>query len=214
VQGTNAHAATPGEGDNAVRALAPLIQALETFDEGEARSASESPSGDDREPRGRGPGTHDSLGRPTLTPTVVEGGDVPNQVPAEATLTFDRRSVPPESAAEFRASLEAHLSQWVPGSMGLRVDLTSAEPYLEAFATDPEDPLVRALVDASGGVVRPFGAATEASLFAGTAPTVVFGPGVLADEEGAVAHSDREYVRRADIERAAEAVREAVEGLL
>jgi len=197
VQGTSAHAATPGEGDNAVRALAPLLQALETYDER------------------RGPGTHESLGRPTLTPTLVEGGEVPNQVPAEATVTFDRRSVPPESAPEFRADLADHLSEWVPSSMGVRVDLEDRDvPYLEAFATGPDEALVRVLADASGGEVRPFGAATEASFFAARAPTVVFGPGVLADERGAVAHSDREYVRRADIERAAAAVSEAVSALL
>jgi acetylornithine deacetylase len=197
VQGTSAHAATPGEGDNAVRALAPLLQALETYDEQ------------------RGPGEHESLGRPTLTPTLVEGGEVPNQVPAEATVTFDRRSVPPESAPEFRADLADHLSEWVPSSMGLRVDLEDRDvPYLEAFATGPDEALVRVLADASGGEVRPFGAATEASFFAARAPTVVFGPGVLADERGAVAHSDREYVRRADIERAAAAVSEAVSALV
>jgi len=196
VQGTSAHAATPGEGDNAVRALAPILQALETYDEQ------------------RGPGEHDALGRPTLTPTVVEGGEVPNQVPAEATVTFDRRSVPPERVAAFRSDLEDHLSQWVPDSMGLRVDLTSEEPYLEAFATDSGEDLVGALADASGGAVRAFGAATEASLFARHAPTVVFGPGVLADEDGPVAHSDREYVRRAEVTAAADAVERAVERLL
>jgi acetylornithine deacetylase/succinyl-diaminopimelate desuccinylase len=197
IQGTSAHAATPGEGDNAVRALAPVLQAMETYDQE------------------RGPGEHDSLGAPTLTPTLVSGGEVPNQVPAEATVTFDRRSVPPESAPEFRADLEDHLSAWVPDSMGLRVDLEQREaPYLEAFATDEDGPLVRSLARASGGAVRPFGAATEASFFAPRAPTVVFGPGVLADEKGAVAHSDREYVRRADIELAADAVRETADELL
>jgi len=214
VQGTSAHAATPGEGDNAVRALAPVLQALETYDESEAPRASNA-SGERHDPRGRGPGTHESLGRPTLTPTLVEGGEVANQVPAEATVTFDRRSVPPESAPEFRAALADHLSEWVPSSMGLRVDLEDRDaPYLEAFATDADEPLVRALADASGGEVRPFGAATEASFFAARAPTVVFGPGVLADEQGAVAHSDREYVRRADVEAAAAAVRDAVSALV
>jgi acetylornithine deacetylase len=62
--------------------------------------------------------------------------------------------------------------------------------------------------------VRPFGAATEASYFASEAPTVVFGPGDLADEEGAVAHAEREYVRRSEVEQAAEIVTGAVEELL
>jgi acetylornithine deacetylase/succinyl-diaminopimelate desuccinylase-like protein len=99
--------------------------------------------------------------------------------------------------------------------MDLRVSLVDKEtPFLEAFATDTDDPLVTALADASGGDVRPFGAATEASFFAEHAPTVVFGPGDLADDAGAVAHSEREYVRRSEVERAAEAVGDALAALL
>jgi len=107
--------------------------------------------------------------------------------------------------------------------MDLRVEFADrVAPFLTAFATDPEEPLVRRLAEAAdaanedsessgrGGEVRPFGAATEASFFAEHAPTVVFGPGDLADDEGAVAHSEREYVRREEVERAAAAVREAV----
>jgi acetylornithine deacetylase/succinyl-diaminopimelate desuccinylase-like protein len=153
------------------------------------------------------------LGRPTLTPTRIEGGEATNQVPAECRITFDRRSVPPETAAGFRAGLEEHCYQWTGRGTDLRVELTDREtPFLEAFATDPDESVVEALLAASGDAeVRPFGAATEASYFAAEAPTVVFGPGVLADEYGAVAHADREYVDRRDVERAATALRTAVE---
>jgi hypothetical protein len=41
------------------------------------------------------------------------------------------------------------------------------------------------------GEIRPFEAAPEASYLAANAPTVVFGPGVLVDEAGPVAHTDR-----------------------
>jgi acetylornithine deacetylase len=51
--------------------------------------------------------------------------------------------------------------------------------------------------------VRPFTAATEASYFAREVPTVVFGPGDLADGTGPVAHADREYVQLPEVERAA-----------
>ncbi|VTT87586.1 Probable succinyl-diaminopimelate desuccinylase,DapE [Halorubrum sp. DM2] len=61
--------------------------------------------------------------------------------------------------------------------------------------------------------MRPFGAATEASYFA-PAPTVVFGPGDLADESGAVAHAEREYVRVREVEAAAATVADAVAALL
>jgi acetylornithine deacetylase len=89
---------------------------------------------------------------------------------------------------------------------------------LEAFATDPDHELVRTLSAASraaggSGAVRPFTAATEASYFA-PAPTVVFGPGVLADDEGAVAHAEREYVPVAEVRRAADALARTLGGLV
>jgi acetylornithine deacetylase/succinyl-diaminopimelate desuccinylase-like protein len=42
----------------------------------------------------------------------------------------------------------------------------------------------------------------------------VFGPGVLADEEGAVAHAEREYIDVGEVHRAADAVRETLDTLL
>lgn len=197
IHGESAHAADPESGANAIRAAAPILQAMESYDETE------------------GPAAHETLGRPILTPSMVEGGEATNQVPAECTITFDRRSVPPETSDEFPEALEGHLSQWLPESMSLDVELIRPDtPFPDAFATDPEADLVTTLSDASGGAVRPFEAATEASYFADHGPTVVFGPGVLSDEAGAVAHSKREYVRLSAIRAAARAVRETVERLL
>lgn len=190
VAGENAHAAEPESGVNAVRAAGDLLAAFDTFG--------------DREDT---PNPTDLLGAPTLTPTTIEGGSVANQVPAEADVVVDRRSVPPETAEGFRAALEAHLRSHAPADVG--VDVTLAEwkmPFLEAFETPADAHVVRTLRDASGGEVRPFGAATEASYFSPTAPTVVFGPGALADDDGPIAHSPREYVRTSEVERAAEAV--------
>ena len=197
IHGESGHAAAPGSGENAIRAAAPILQAMESFDETE------------------GPEMHETLGRPILTPSMVEGGEATNQIPAECTITFDRRSVPPETSDEFPAALERHLSEWLPESMSLEVALIRPDtPFPDAFATDHDADLVRALQNASGGAVRPFEAATEASYFAENGPTVVFGPGVLSDDVGAVAHSKREYVRLSEIRAAARAVRETVERLL
>ncbi|WP_336338050.1 M20 family metallopeptidase [Haloarcula brevis] len=215
IRGESAHAADPGSGHNAIRAAAPILQAMESYDDSEARSASGPASGDDGEPRTSGPGEHETLGRPILTASMIEGGEATNQVPAECTITFDRRSVPPETSESFCAGLQAHLEQWLPDAMGLEVELIRPDtPFPEAFATDADAELVRTLQEASGGAVRPFGAATEASYFAEHAPTVVFGPGDLSDGVGAVAHSKREYVRLSEVRTAARAVRETVERLV
>ena len=204
VEGVAAHAASPDSGVNAVSAAGRLLGALESFENVDA---------------------HPQLGAATLVPTGIDGGESTNQVPARCAITIDRRSVPPETAEGFRAALETHLSGVLDGDAELSVSLTEREtPFLEAFATDADEPVVRVLADAAAiasktsglgerGEVRPFGAATEASYFA-PAPTVVFGPGHLADDEGAVAHAEREYVDVASVRAAATAVREAAERLL
>ena len=197
LSGVAAHAAEPESGVNAVAALAPLFRAVETFDDE------------------HGPGEHEQLGGPTLTVTTVEGGEATNQVPAECRFTLDRRSVPPETADGFAAEITEHRRAHAPERVGVefaRKDRPT--PFLGAWATDPDAPLARRLVEASGGVARPFTAATEASYFAEDAPTVVFGPGVLADEEGAVAHAEREYVKLSEVEEAAAAVRGTLDALL
>jgi acetylornithine deacetylase len=196
--GESAHAAEPEDGVNAVAAVREVIDAVETFDEREGT-----------------PDPHDSLGAPTLTPTMIDGGAATNQVPAGCEVVVDRRSVPPETSEGFRSALEAHVRERVPEDVVVEFALTDREsPFLEAFATDADDPLVRTLADAAGGAVQPFTAATEASYFAARAPTVVFGPGYLADDEGAVAHSEREYVPIDEVERAADAVTRTLDALV
>ncbi|MFC6717045.1 M20 family metallopeptidase [Natrialbaceae archaeon GCM10025810] len=198
LSGANAHAAEPQSGVNAVAALEPVLEAIRTFDG-----------------RDDAPPTHPQLGSATLTPTVVEGGEATNQVPDECRLTVDRRSVPPETAEGFYETFVEHLERAVPGDVGVDFSFTDRPtPFLEAWETDPDAPVVEPLSDASGGEVRPFTAATEASYFAADAPTVVFGPGVLADDEGAVAHAPGEYVLIEDVFAAAEALETALRALL
>lgn len=192
LRGESAHAAEVDAGANAIAAAEPVLAAIGEFDR-------------DAEP-------HPQLGPPLLTPTTIDGGEATNQVPADCSITIDRRSVPPETAEGFRDRLRADLEAAVPGGIEATFQFTDRpSPFLEAFDTDPSHELVRTLATAAGevgtgpegGAVRPFGAATEASYFS-PAPTVVFGPGELSDEEGPVAHSDREYVRVAEARDAAE----------
>ena len=105
IHGESAHASDPADGLNAIRAAAPIMQAMESYA--------------DR----HGPPEHETLGFPTLTPSMIEGGEAPNQIPGECTITFDRRSVPPERSDEFAPKLEAHLSQWLPEGMSAEVSL-------------------------------------------------------------------------------------------
>ena len=195
--GVAAHAANPDAGENTVAALEQVFAALRTFDDE------------------HGPDEHPELGPPTLTPTVVHGGGAPNRIPDETTVTFDRRSVPPEHQDEFFDALQAHLDAAVTEGITVDVVPTHREtPFLEAWETDEDTDVVQSLLDAGAGDPRPFEAATEASYFATVAPTVVFGPGVISDGDGAVAHSQREYVDLPDVERAAEILTAALDDLV
>ena len=206
LSGTAAHAAESA-GANAVAAAEGALEAIRVFDE----------STD----------THPQLGAPKLTPTVIDGGSATNQVPAACAITVDRRCVPPETASGFRRRLETAVERETPDSVAATVTLTDREsPFFEAFSTPPDHTFVESVAATaeeaaaaaglpadSGGAVRPFGAATEASYFA-SVPTVVFGPGDLADDAGAVAHAEREYVRVREVETAAETVTAVIDRVL
>lgn len=197
IYGESAHAAAPDSGRNPIRAVGPVLDALDRYDED------------------CGPGEHPRLGRATMTPTHIEAGGPINQTPEACTISFDRRPVPPETLDEFVDSLRTYLADRLPAEY--RFEVASAFPdseFPDAFATDHDTPLVQTLAAASGGALRTFEAATEAAHFAPNGPTVVFGPGVLADEDGPVAHAEREYVDKSDIAAAATAVQETVESIL
>ncbi|WP_435097874.1 M20 family metallopeptidase [Halarchaeum sp. P4] len=197
LSGVAAHAAEPESGVSAIQGAAAALRAVETFDEA------------------HGPGVHAALGAPTLTATTIEGGEATNQIPAECSFVIDRRSVPPETAEGFFAALREHLRAAVPDDVDVTVTPQErTTPFLEAFATPEDSDVVAALTDAGAGEVRPFGAATESSYFANDAPTVVFGPGYLADDEGAVAHAEREYVDLPEVREGAEIATAALRELL
>lgn len=197
VYGESAHASDPDDGVNAVLRANRVLDVLAAYDEH------------------HGPDEHDVLGPATLAITRIESGGPLNQIPAECLIGFDRRPVPPETIDDFLDSLDDYLARQLPADFEFEVRNAYPEsPDPDAFATDRESTLVQSLATASGGAIRPFGAATEASYFAANGPTVIFGPGDLADEEGPVAHSEREYVDTTEIAAAARAIREATEELL
>ena len=196
VSGAGGHAASVPADENPMYLIGHVLTALSEYDDAV------------------GTGTDPLLGGPKLTPTVLDGGETTNRVPEECHLTVDRRSIPPETSDSFQASLQSYLDERF-AERDVAVELLRAEtPFPDPFVTDSDAAVVETLQAASGGDIRAFEAATEASYFADTAPTVVFGPGVLADDEGPVAHASREYVRLADVRAAADAVTDALATLV
>jgi acetylornithine deacetylase/succinyl-diaminopimelate desuccinylase-like protein len=178
-RGRAAHGAMPHLGRNALEPMARAVLALLDGYSGELAA---------RPP-------HPLLGRPTINLGSLHGGRQPNIVPADCTLAIDRRTVPGETEASVRRELAAFLK-----ARGLRIGFdnlrTVACPPLE---TDPSIPLVQQLLRAARRS-RPVGVhyfTDAAPLAEGGTPSVVFGPGYIAQ-----AHTADEWIAIDQLERA------------
>lgn len=183
--GESAHGATPEKGRNATRCAAEAIVAL-----------CELPRIED-----------ETLGTNDVTPTIVEGGNRPNQVPDYTRFVVDYRTVPEETRADAIERVQSVLE-----GLDCEYEIGRYEEgaALDSFETDETDAYVSEFAEAIAQVTgeraefRPFDAATEAAFFAPHMPVVVFGPGLISDGDRPIAHSPREYVPVSDVERATE----------
>lgn len=168
--GKSAHGARPELGVNAVHKMARIVDLLETRYATQLR-------------RHR----HPLLGRATVNVGSIGGGTQPNIVPAECFITVDRRTLPGETEATVRREIKALLRKH-----GLQASLASARnapcPPLQ---TDPKRPLVRDFLQMAGQQ-SPKGVdyfCDGAVLAHGNIPSVVFGPGDIAQ-----AHTAKEWI--------------------
>jgi succinyl-diaminopimelate desuccinylase len=176
-RGRAAHGATPHLGKNAVHEMARIVDLLE--------------SEYARQLRGR---VHPLLGPATVNVGKISGGTQPNIVPAACTIMVDRRTLPGETEARVCREIAARLR-----SKGLRATIANSKMApAPAMETDPALPLVRRFAD-SLGQRRPAGVhyfCDAAVLSAGGIPSVVFGPGDIAQ-----AHTADEWISLAQLER-------------
>ena len=184
--GRAAHSAYPARGKNAIYAMGRVLAAVEQH-AGELTR---------RVP-------HPSLGTPTMSVGVIEGGTAVNIVPDRCSIEIDRRTLPGEGREAIVGDLERALS----GIDGWSMDA----PHLEAAGMEvpegcPEVDLLRREIEAVAGsaVVESAHYATDAGIyFAAGIPCIVFGPGDIADAHTATESLDidelllaREIVRR------------------
>jgi acetylornithine deacetylase/succinyl-diaminopimelate desuccinylase-like protein len=175
--GRSAHGSTPHLGRNAVHAMSRVVQVLET----EYATT-------------LGRRSHPLLGCPTVNVGSIRGGTQPNIVPDRCAISVDRRTIPGETDAQVRREIRALLRRH-----GLRAqfdDLRSAP--CRPMETDQKLPLVQKLL-AAAGRRRPLGVhyfCDAAVLAAGGIPSVVFGPGDIAQ-----AHTNNEWIALASLER-------------
>jgi acetylornithine deacetylase/succinyl-diaminopimelate desuccinylase-like protein len=176
-QGKAAHGAMPQLGRNAVHEMARIVQLLETEYATRLRSR-----------------RHRLLGHGTVNVGTICGGTQPNIVPDRCAITVDRRTLPGETDGGVRREIAAFL-----GSRELRPKMTSTKlaPALP-LETNPKLPLVRQFLR-SLGQRQPAGVdffCDAAVLSAGGIPSVVFGPGDIAQ-----GHTADEWISLASLER-------------
>ncbi len=176
--GKSAHGASPHLGRNAVTDMARIVLALE--EDYAAALAS-------REP-------HPLLGLPTVNVGRIAGGRQPNIVPADCVIAIDRRTLPGETEDGVRKEITALLRK-----RGWKADFdTLRTAPCEPLDTDPSLPLVTALTRAARrkGTIGVNYFTDAAPIAAGGTPSVVFGPGDIAQ-----AHTEREWIAISQLEK-------------
>lgn len=176
-RGRAAHGATPEHGVNAIHHAARLVDALETDYAQELKTR-----------------RHPLLGSPTVNVGVIQGGRQPNIVPAECLVDVDRRTLPGED----EGSVKREIQQWLKRT-GVRAEYVSLRAAVCApLETDPNLPWVQLLRKAARRRhtlgVHYF--CDAAPLAAGGIPSIVFGPGNIAQ-----AHTSDEWIAIKELER-------------
>jgi acetylornithine deacetylase/succinyl-diaminopimelate desuccinylase family protein len=175
-RGKAAHSSTPEIGRNAINDAAAFIALVEV----EANRLSESP--------------YPGVGPVTFTPAIVTGGSHGSTVPAECTLTLDRRLLPTETLEEAEKHIQGLLDQLGVDRPGLDATL---KPTLLFPPLPPADDAVlaeaiqKATVELGGQKPEISGAtgATDASWYAQRGiSAVIYGPG-----DGDTAHQPDEF---------------------
>ena len=176
-RGRAAHGATPHLGKNAVHAMARIVDALETEYADRLRRRK-----------------HPLLGTGTINVGKITGGVQPNIVPAECAIEIDRRTLPGETEAGVRREIRELLAA---KKLTAKISSFKQSPAVP-LETDAQLPLVRdflRILKQRG----PLGVdyfCDAAVLAAGGIPSVVFGPGDIAQ-----AHTADEWISLAELER-------------
>jgi acetylornithine deacetylase len=176
-RGKAAHGATPQLGKNAIHEMARIVDLLETDYAAQLRKPK-----------------HPLLGAATVNVGTIAGGTQPNIVPDFCKISVDRRTLPGETDAGVRREITALLR-----AKNLSANISSAKltPALP-LETNYKLPLVQKFMK-SVGQSKPLGVhffCDAAILSAGEIPSVVFGPGDIAQ-----AHTADEWISLVELER-------------
>jgi acetylornithine deacetylase/succinyl-diaminopimelate desuccinylase-like protein len=176
-RGKAAHGATPQFGKNAIHEMARIVDLLETDYAARLRKRK-----------------HPLLGTATVNVGTISGGAQPNIVPDRCTISVDRRTLPGETDFGVQRDIAAFLRA---KKLSAKISSAKLAPALP-LETDHRLPLVQKFLKCVGQS-KPLGVhffCDAAVLSAGGIPSVVFGPGDVAQ-----AHTTDEWISLAELER-------------
>ena len=174
--GQAAHSSTPEKGSNAIYRMAPILDALATYQRDVLPSL----------------GDHPRCGPATLSVGVIRGGLSVNTVPDKCVIEIDRRLMPDETPDR----AQQHLLEYLAGKVGadafeLEQPFMTAEPLSDAdngTLTQQLGASIQSITGQQQSIGAPY--ATDAPYIARLGiPTVVFGPGSAEQ-----AHTEDEWV--------------------
>ena len=176
-RGRAAHGATPHLGKNAVHEMARIVDVLETDYAAQLKRRK-----------------HKLLGHGTVNVGKISGGTQPNIVPESCTISIDRRTLPGETENSVRREITLLLQE---EKLSAKISSAKLAPTLP-LETDFKLPLVQSFLRAANQT-KSLGVdyfCDAAVLSAGGIPSVVFGPGDIAQ-----AHTTDEWISLAELER-------------
>jgi acetylornithine deacetylase/succinyl-diaminopimelate desuccinylase-like protein len=176
-RGKAAHGATPQFGKNAIHEMARIVDLLEADYAARLRKRK-----------------HPLLGAATVNVGTISGGTQPNIVPDVCKISIDRRTLPGETDAKVETEIDALLRA---KNLSAKISSAKLAPAVP-LETNFKLPLVRQFMK-SAGQSKPLGVdffCDAAVLSAGGIPSVVFGPGDIAQ-----AHTADEWISLAELER-------------
>ena len=176
-RGRAAHGATPHLGQNAIHEMARIVDVLETDYAAQLKRRK-----------------HKLLGHGTVNVGKISGGTQPNIVPDSCTIAIDRRTLPGETENSVRREITLLLKA---KKLSAKISSTKLAPALP-LETDFKLPLVQKNLRAANQK-KTLGVdyfCDAAVLSAGGIPSVVFGPGDIAQ-----AHTADEWISLAELER-------------
>jgi acetylornithine deacetylase/succinyl-diaminopimelate desuccinylase family protein len=189
VIGRAAHTSVAHEGINAIEGMADVVKALAALN----REIAARPGG----PAENG----------SLTVSIIHGGTGLNIVPERCTIAYDRRTTPGQTSSAALAEIDAALDTVRTGSGGSGITIVRDDPSLDigALFTPVESPIVQTASAANGALGLdptparvPYGSDASTLQHNGGVPTIVYGPGSIAQ-----AHGPNEYVELDQVRQAA-----------